>query len=150
MTVGKREGPADQTSPVKKIKIAQEDQQTQDGAPQIGNPKMLKMMSWNVGGLNACLKKGFLKVIEKENSDIFCLQETKLNGPMEYVPKRLYPYQYQSHCTAKKGYSGTAIFSKIKPLNVTYSVAKDEFDTEGRYIIAEFEKVRLTLWLARL
>lgn len=116
---------------------------SESGGAQKENQKMLKLMSWNVGGLNACLKKGFSKIIENENCDIFCLQETKLNGPMEYVSKALYPYQYQSHSTSKKGYSGTALFSKIKPLNVSYSVAEDEFNKEGRYIIAEYEKVHL-------
>jgi exonuclease III len=106
-----------------------------------------KMVSWNVAGINASLKKGFLSYVEWESADILFIQETKLNADGNYMPKALYPFQYriyddaryQSNCTVKKGYSGTALFSKIKPISVKYEVGDPQLDNEGRYIIAEYE-----------
>jgi exodeoxyribonuclease III len=101
-------------------------------------------MSFNVAGLNAGLKKGFVATVHKHQPDILCIQETKLNSsPPEKSPFTLkeYPHQYWSHCTAKKGYSGSAVFSKIKPLSVNYEL--DDFKDEGRTITLEFD----SFWL---
>ncbi|RKO91618.1 DNA-apurinic or apyrimidinic site lyase [Blyttiomyces helicus] len=104
-----------------------------------------KIVSWNVAGIAASTKKGFLKYITAEDADIICLQETKLNGEPDdntWVPLATWPYQYWSHCTAKKGYSGTAVVSKIKPLDVGYGMPEKtglDFDNEGRLIWLEFE-----------
>jgi exodeoxyribonuclease III len=97
----------------------------------------LKIVSWNVAGINACLKKGFHKYITAEKPDILCLQETKLQKNDQYMSYTEYPHQYQSHSKVKKGYSGTAIFSKIKPIKVEYGIG-DDLDEEGRYITIEF------------
>jgi exodeoxyribonuclease III len=99
----------------------------------------LKLASWNVGGINACLKKGFLEKVKILEADIILLQETKLQTSSEFISKSLYPFQYQSVSKSKKGYSGSALLSKIKPIQVEYSIGKDSLDDEGRYIIAEFE-----------
>jgi AP endonuclease-1 len=103
-------------------------------------PNSLKLVSWNVAGIKACLKKGFHKYLSAENPDILCLQETKLQKDDQYINFKDYPYQYQSHSTFKKGYSGTAIFSKIKPIGkAIYKIGDDELDNEGRFVILEFE-----------
>jgi hypothetical protein len=113
----------------------------------------IKISSWNVSSLNACLKKGFQDVLNSLSADILVIQETKLNpsnkefhNTMKAVEKRGYPYQYWAHSTAKKGYSGSAVFSKFEPLKVTYGVGDlklisgdAEIDKEGRYITLEFE-----------
>jgi exodeoxyribonuclease III len=101
-------------------------------------PGALKIVSWNVAGINACLKKGFHKYLSAEKPDILCLQETKLQKDDQYMSYADYPYQYQSHSTVKKGYSGTAVFSKTKPLKVEYKVGDEDIDGEGRYIILEY------------
>ena len=108
----------------------------------------VKIASYNVAGLGAALKRGLSRYIQAENADIVCLQEIKLNDARIFtkadgLSKDFYPYQYQSLCTVKKGYSGTAVFSKIKPLNVIYKVGDPNCDKEGRFIILEFEKVYL-------
>ncbi|KAI9146140.1 Endonuclease/exonuclease/phosphatase [Paraphysoderma sedebokerense] len=107
-------------------------------------PGQLKIVSWNVNSLNASLKKGFKFYVEAENPDILCLQETKLNDPMHGLfSKGLYPWQYFTHSQDKKGYSGSAIFSKVKPLNVTYGLPSTDLDNEGRLITLEFSKFYL-------
>lgn len=98
-----------------------------------------KIASWNVAGMAACIKKGFQRYVEAENAHILCLQETKTNTNQNIL-KDLYPFQYQSHCTSKKGYSGTAVYSKIKPIGVKYKIGDEEIDNEGRFIILEFEE----------
>jgi exodeoxyribonuclease-3 len=101
----------------------------------------LKLISWNVNGIRAVMQKGFLEFIKTHNPDIFCLQETKAHpSQVEHELKELgYHYEYWNSAE-KKGYSGTAIFSKLKPLNVTYGLNIKEHDTEGRVITAEFEQ----------
>ena len=90
----------------------------------------MKCISWNVNGLRACLQKGFLDFFRDADADLFCLQETKLQP--EQVTLELPGYE-QFWCSAeKKGYSGTAIFAKRKPLSVTYGVGVEELDHEGR------------------
>jgi exodeoxyribonuclease III len=99
----------------------------------------ITIASWNVGGLNACLKKGFQDYVDAEQADILLFQECKLNQDLSYLGKDLYPFQYQSHCKVKKGYSGVAMHSKIKPISVRYEIGDKEMDKEGRYIILEFD-----------
>ena len=96
-----------------------------------------KMISWNVNGLRACIGKGFMDFFDSVDADIFCLQETKISeGQMEWDKEGYYAYWNYAE---KKGYSGTAVFSKEEPLNVTYGIGIDEHDHEGRVITLEFE-----------
>ena len=98
----------------------------------------MKMISWNVNGLRACINKGFEDFFNNINADIFCLQETKLQeGQINFAPAGYHCYWNYAD---KKGYSGTAVFTKIKPLCVTYGMGIDEHDHEGRMITLEFEK----------
>ena len=97
----------------------------------------MKLISWNVNGLRAVMNKGFSEFFENENADIVCLQETKLQeGQIEFNPEGYYSYWNYAE---KKGYSGTAIFSKIKPQNVTNGIGIGEHDKEGRVITLEFD-----------
>ncbi|EAF0343643.1 exodeoxyribonuclease III [Listeria monocytogenes] len=98
----------------------------------------MKLISWNVNGLRAAVKKGFLEYFEEVDADIFCLQETKLQeGQIELD---LPAYKDYWNYAVKKGYSGTAIFTKVEPLSVQYGLGVPEHDTEGRVITLEFEK----------
>ena len=97
----------------------------------------MKMVSWNVNGLRACVTKGFVDIFNKLDADIFCLQETKLQEGQIDLPLEGY-YQYWNYAE-KKGYSGTAIFTKKEPLAVTNGIGLDEHNTEGRVITLEFE-----------
>lgn len=96
----------------------------------------MKLISWNVNGLRACIGKGFLDFLEAEDADIFCLQETKLQEGQIQLELPKY-HQYWNYAE-KKGYSGTAIFTKEEPLNVTYGIGIEEHDHEGRVITLEF------------
>ena len=101
----------------------------------------MKLISWNVNGIRACLKKGFLDFFNNENADIFCLQETKLSaGQLEL---ELDGYHQYWNYAEKKGYSGTAVFTKIKPESVFYGIGIEEHDKEGRVITLEFEQFNL-------
>lgn len=96
-----------------------------------------KMISWNVNGLRSCLTKGFDEFFKNADADIFCLQETKVSeGQLEYKPEGYHVYWNYAE---KKGYSGTAIFSKEEPLSVSYGMGIEEHDHEGRVITLEFE-----------
>lgn len=97
----------------------------------------MKLISWNVNGLRACVKKGFLDYFNAEDADIFCLQETKLQEGQIDLDLEGY-YQYWNYAE-KKGYSGTAIFTKKEPLNVYYGINMEHHDKEGRVITLEFE-----------
>ena len=97
----------------------------------------MKMVSWNVNGLRACVTKGFVDIFNKIDADIFCLQETKLQEGQIDLPLEGY-YQYWNYAE-KKGYSGTAIFTKKEPLAVTNGIEIDEHNTEGRVITLEFQ-----------
>lgn len=97
----------------------------------------MKMVSWNVNGLRACVTKGFVDIFNKLDADIFCLQETKLQEGQIDLSLEGY-YQYWNYAE-KKGYSGTAIFTKKEPLAVTNGIGIDEHNTEGRVITLEFE-----------
>lgn len=101
----------------------------------------MKLISWNVNGLRACMDKGFLSFFKEVQADIFCLQETKLQPGQ--VELDLEGYQQYWHYAVKKGYSGTAVFSKITPLQVTYGIGQEEHDQEGRVITLEFEQFYL-------
>ncbi len=102
----------------------------------------MKFISWNVNGLRACITKGFEDFFENINADIFCIQETKMQEDQaENINFKGY-YKYMNSAQ-KKGYSGTAIFTKIKPINVAYGINIDEHDLEGRVITLEFEKFYL-------
>ncbi|MCH5337330.1 MAG: exodeoxyribonuclease III [Acetatifactor sp.] len=96
----------------------------------------MKLISWNVNGLRACMQKGFLDYFKQVDADIFCLQETKLQEGQIELELEGY-YQYWNYAE-KKGYSGTALFTKQEPLNVTYGIGIEEHDHEGRVITAEF------------
>ena len=101
----------------------------------------MKLISWNVNGIRACLKKGFLDFFKEANADIFCLQETKCQQGQVELEIEGYTSYWNSE--EKKGYSGTAVFTKKKPLNVTYGIGKEEHDKEGRIITLEFENFYL-------
>ncbi|EJB2323973.1 exodeoxyribonuclease III [Listeria monocytogenes] len=98
----------------------------------------MKLISWNVNGLRAAVKKGFLEYFEEVDADIFCLQETKLQEGQIELDLRAYK-DYWNYAV-KKGYSGTAIFTKVEPLSVQYGLGVPEHDTEGRVITLEFEE----------
>lgn len=97
----------------------------------------MKMISWNVNGIRACVKKGFMESFEAFDADIFCLQETKLQEGQIELNLPGY-YQYWNYAE-RKGYSGTAIFTKKEPLSVSYGIGIEEHDREGRVITLEFE-----------
>lgn len=98
----------------------------------------MKLISWNVNGLRAVWNKGFAEFFNQINADIFCIQETKMQeGQMDIDFEGYYKY---FNSAIKKGYSGTAIFTKIKPNNVTYGIGIEEHDQEGRVITLEFDK----------
>ena len=96
----------------------------------------MKLISWNVNGLRACLTKGFMDSFHALDADIFCLQETKLQEGQHDLDLPGY-HQYWNYAE-KKGYSGTAMFTKEEPLNVSYGIGVEEHDHEGRVITAEF------------
>ena len=101
----------------------------------------MKCISWNVAGYRACLKKGFKDFFEKIDADIFCLQEVKATEEeIDYHPEGYYVYR---NVAEKKGYSGTAIYTKHTPLSVSYGMGIDEHDHEGRVITLEYEKFYL-------
>lgn len=96
-----------------------------------------KLISWNVNGLRSCMGKGFMDFFDSVDADVFCLQEIKLSeGQIEWNKENYYSYWNYAE---KKGYSGTAVFSKEKPLSVKYGIGIDEHDHEGRVITLEFE-----------
>ena len=98
----------------------------------------MKLVSWNVNGLRAIYKKGFEESFKKLDADIFCIQETKMQEGQIELDLQGY-YQYYNYAE-RKGYSGTAIFTKKEPLNVSYGIGIEEHDKEGRVITLEFDK----------
>ena len=101
----------------------------------------MKLVSWNVAGFRACLKKGFEDFFKKIDADIYCLQEVKAEKEqIDFDPKGYYCYLNPAE---RKGYSGTLIYTKKEPLRVTYGIGVDEHDHEGRVITAEFEEFYL-------
>ena len=99
---------------------------------------MMKMISWNVNGLRAAMGKGFMDFFRQQEADIFCLQETKLQEGQIQLDMPGY-YQYWNYAE-KKGYSGTAVFTKRKPVNVMLGIGMEEHDREGRVITLEFDE----------
>ena len=97
----------------------------------------MKFYSWNVNGLRACLQKGFLDAFSALDADIFCLQETKMQPGQ--VELELPGYRQYWYSAEKKGYSGTAVFSKTEPISVAYGVGVESLDHEGRMITLEFD-----------
>ena len=97
----------------------------------------MKFISWNVNGLRACMGKGFMDFFKEIDADIFCLQETKLSEGQIELDTPGY-HQYWNYAE-KKGYSGTAVFTKKEPISVTYGIGIEEHDHEGRVITAEFD-----------
>ena len=97
---------------------------------------MKKLISWNVNGLRACVGKGFLDYFKAADADVFCIQESKLQEGQIELPLDGY-YQYWNYAK-KKGYSGTALFSKEEPLSVSYGMGLEEHELEGRVITAEY------------
>lgn len=97
----------------------------------------MKLISWNVNGLRACLGKGFLDFFNAENADVFCLQETKMQPGQADLD--LPGYEQYWNSAERKGYSGTAVFTRIPPLSTAYGIGLPEQDSEGRAITLEFE-----------
>ena len=101
----------------------------------------MKLISWNVNGIRACLNKGFEEFFKQTDADIFCIQETKCQ--QEQFELKFENYLDYWNSAEKKGYSGTAIFTKTKPINIKYGIGIEEHDKEGRIITLEFEKFYL-------
>lgn len=101
----------------------------------------MKLVSWNVNGLRACVQKNFMEDFKKLDADVFCLQETKLQEGQ--IDLDLPGYEQYWNYAEKKGYSGTAVFTKKTPLAVTYGIGVEEHDHEGRVITLEFEEFYL-------
>ncbi len=99
----------------------------------------MKIISWNVNGIRAVIKKNFAEFVAQHEPDILCLQETKARPEQVDLPLEMADYQAFWNSAEKPGYSGTAIFSKIPPLEVSYGLGIDEHDSEGRVITAEYE-----------
>jgi exodeoxyribonuclease III len=97
----------------------------------------MKLVSWNVNGLRACVKKGFLDYFQEVDADIFCVQETKLQAGQ--ISLELDGYHQYWNYAIKKGYSGTAVFTKNEPLSVRYGVGTDDSEAEGRILTLEFD-----------
>ena len=98
--------------------------------------KQYKFVSWNVNGLRACLKKGFMDVFRMLDADVFCVQETKMQEGQAILD--LPGYQQYWNSAEKKGYSGTAVFTRLEPLNIVYGIDDAQYDREGRVITLEF------------
>ena len=97
----------------------------------------MKLISWNVAGFRAVLKKGFDDFFKKIDADVFCIQESKvLKDQFEYLPEG---YEMYLNPAERKGYSGTLVYSRVKPISVTYGMGIDEHDHEGRIITLEFK-----------
>lgn len=101
----------------------------------------MKLISWNVNGLRACLTKGFIDFFQASDADIFCIQETKMQPEQAQVELPGYTQYWNS--AVKKGYSGTAVFTRHQPLSVTYGLGLAEHDQEGRVITLEFDRFYL-------
>ena len=97
----------------------------------------MKLVSWNVNGIRACVNKGFKDFFERENADIFCIQETKCQH--EQIELEFEDYKSYWNSAEKKGYSGTAIFTKTEPISVKYGIGIEEHDKEGRVITLEYK-----------
>ncbi len=101
----------------------------------------MNLISWNVNGIRACVNKGFIEFFKEVEADIFCIQETKCQP--EQVDLQFEGYEAYYYSAERKGYSGTAIYTKIKPKSVTYGIGIEEHDKEGRVITLEFDNYYL-------
>lgn len=101
----------------------------------------MKIISWNVNGLRACIGKGFFDFVKEQNADIYCLQETKMQPEQADFDSGEYEIFWNS--AEKKGYSGVAVLTRIPPINVTYGIGIDKHDHEGRVLTLEFENFYL-------
>ena len=101
----------------------------------------MRFISWNVNGLRACMQKGFMEYFQREQPDFFCLQEIKLQAGQ--IDLAIPDYELYWNYAQKKGYSGTAIFTKHSPLSIQYGIGVEELDTEGRVITLEYEQFYL-------
>ena len=108
--------------------------------------KTKKLVSWNVNGLRACMGKGFAQFLEAESPDVICLQETKMQREQADFSFPGY-HEYWNSATTRKGYSGTAVFSREEPLSVTCGMGVEEFDGEGRVIAAQYPDFTLVTCL---
>lgn len=107
-------------------------------------PKKIRLISWNVNGIRAIQKKGFLDWFQKSNPDILCLQETKAHpDQLEDVLKNVKSYDSHFSWAEKKGYSGVVTYTKLKPVKVQQGIGIKEFDSEGRFIVTEFDDFTL-------
>lgn len=97
----------------------------------------MKLVSWNVNGIRACVRKGFLDYFEEIDADIFCIQESKVQAGQIDLDLKGY-HQYWNYAE-RKGYSGTAVFTKVKPINVRYGVGSEDSEIEGRILTLEYE-----------
>jgi len=110
-----------------------------ESSPKTHTTSGMKFISWNVNGIRACLKKGFADFMKSSQADVYCLQEIKATEeqiPMEELPE---DYQYFWYPAERKGYSGTALITRVAPLDVTFGMGEAEYDTEGRVVTAEFD-----------
>ena len=106
--------------------------------------KKYRLLSWNVNGIRAIQKKGFLDWFKKENPDVLCLQETKAHpDQLDDALKNVKGYESHFSWAEKKGYSGVVTYTKLKPVKVQQGIGKKEFDSEGRFIITEFDEFTL-------
>ena len=101
----------------------------------------MKLISWNVNGLRAVVGKGFVDIFNTLDADVFCLQETKLQAGQ--IALELPGYEQYWNYAQRKGYSGTAVFTRVKPLSVTCGLGIEEHDTEGRVITVEYDNFYL-------
>lgn len=101
----------------------------------------MKLISWNVNGIRACITKGFYEVLENSQADIFCVQETKMQEGQIELEK--YGYYTYMNSAVKKGYSGTLVFTKQEPLSYHYGIGKEEHDQEGRVVTLEYDNFYL-------
>ncbi len=101
----------------------------------------MKMISWNVNGIRACVQKGFADFFRGSEADVFCIQETKMQP--EQMKLEFDGYEQYWNSAVRKGYSGTAVFTKVHPLNVAYDIGREEHSGEGRVITLEFESFYL-------
>ena len=101
----------------------------------------MKLVSWNVNGIRACVQKGFLDIFNEMNADIFCLQETKMQEGQLELELPGY-YQYWNYAV-KKGYSGTLVYSKVEPVSVKFGIDDEEYDGEGRVITLDYKEFYL-------
>ena len=101
----------------------------------------MKLISWNVNGLRACAQKGFFESMAALNADVICLQETKMQA--DQMDASMPGYEVFFNSAVKKGYSGTAVFTRVKPVSVSFDIGIEEHDQEGRVITVEYEKFYL-------